>query len=274
MTVARASGNLVVSNPDHASNSHTFPESVGYTALMKQLHGLREPTAVSTAAKTSDGESLVLNTWLHGDTKMPSGINADDELLALLGFCYEVLAAIATDSVVTLEANMDRELAYKRALVEKFAEETELENQREAERSALENEDPISLNNISSKKKFKQIGSHLGQLTKLEALNRVEGHYRSNNDPLSEWDQGALQLATSVFKPSLSDYQGPQEVAEALAKMHAVIQQNMTSAAIFMARKDEHYRLVKAELADHMLEKRKREEGIVSCSVVVVVSVL
>ena len=183
-----------------------------------------------------------MQTWLHGDTKLSNGTNADDELLALLGFCYEVLAAIATDSVVTLEANMDREMAYKRALVEKFAEETELEGARDMERQALENEDPFLQS--KSKKKLKQIGSHLAPLTKLEALNRVEGHYRSNNDPLSEWDQGALHLATGSFKPSLSDYQGPQELAEALARMHGVIQQNMTSAAIFMARKDEHYRLV------------------------------
>lgn len=56
-------------------------------------------------------------------------------------------------------------------------------------------------------------------------------------------------------------YRGPQKLAEALAEMHQVAQQNMNSMATLMARKDEHYRSIKAELADQMVERRKREEG-------------
>jgi hypothetical protein len=35
----------------------------------------------------------------------------------------------------------------------------------------------------------------------------------------------------------------------------------MTSTAVCLSRKDEHYKIVKAELVENMLEKRKREEG-------------
>lgn len=37
-----------------------------------------------------------------------------------------------------------------------------------------------------------QIGSHLTPLTRLEALTRVEGVYRSNNGPVDTFDRGDI----------------------------------------------------------------------------------
>ena len=41
---------------------------------------------------------------------------------------------------------------------------------------------------------------------------------------------------------------------------------NLRSIAVLMARKDEHYRVLREELATEMVERRKREEEVINWS--------
>jgi hypothetical protein len=210
LTTARGQGYVTHEHDfgSASSSSKAFGDSPGYNSLIKQM------TAIRSSNSDAGG---VLGTWLGRDsTGMPTG---DDELLALLGFCYEVLVTIVSDSVITLEANRDRELEYKRDLVAQFAEETHLESAKEKEIDGLEAEDPMLKNNV-----IKKVGSHLAPLTRLEALNRVEGHYRSNNEPVSPWDRAVLDINTGSFKENIASFNGPQELAETLAAMQSIIQ--------------------------------------------------
>jgi hypothetical protein len=274
LTIARGQGYVV---NEHDGNPKAFIESDSYNALIQQMTDMRTQQ-MNPKAQTNARDSI-LSSWISRDSRgLPT---ADDELLALLGFCYEVLTSVVKDSVTTLEANRDREEDYKRELVAQFAEETHLENIRDKEKLGLESEDSFIAARLKDNSVAK-IGSHLAPLTKLEALNRVEGHYRSNNEPVDGWDRARLAINTGTFKENISDFDGPQELAETLATMQGIIQvrssedfvfeeicdeftvivqANMASTAVYMVRKDVHYRAAKTELVEGTLEKRKREEG-------------
>ncbi len=208
------------------------------------------------------------NHWMSDAARTPG----EDELLALLGFSYELLASVVGDSVVTLETNRAREEEAKRQLQDLIEEEIRLGEERHKERAALEEEDSFTHKLDSQGAK---VGSHLASLSLLDSLQKVEGLYRSNNEPISSTTvsglaseitagvtSGNVDVIIESFPISITDFSGPDALAEALSSMHEVIQRNMTSASILMDRKDEHYRVVKMELADQFVEKRKREEGL------------
>jgi hypothetical protein len=78
------------------------------------------------------------------------------------------------------------------------------------------------------------VGSHLTPLSRLEALNRVEGHYRSNNDPAGIRLGSCSDQVVCCFLHIDQRVRGAQELAEALASMHeveVVVQHNMASSA-------------------------------------------
>lgn len=204
-------------------------------------------------------------------------------LVALLGYSFELLHAMQADAVQILSANANRELAHWDEMSKEFSLEAEKDRSREHEVDALTLADPLRASS-----KFNEIGNHLAPLPRLEAITRIEGKYRSNNDSMrgSGGEEAAVRIArdksaidkifglpvgsvdaVEVNTPkSLLDFRSPVEFVEACGTLHAAIQRNIGSISIFMDRKDSHYKALKRELMTQMLEKRKREEEVLNWS--------
>lgn len=231
-------------------------------------------------------------------TDKPDGI-----LVAILGYCFEIVSFISVQLPLLLDANMESEERQKTELSHRFEEESKNEEERSREKDNMDREDPrnrrlwekqqMSKNdpglagkkpNLSEEEEGNQkIGSHLASLSRLEALTRVEGQYRSNNEPIHLQDRTVRPIPIHlsytdgsgdkeeveenvVIKPALFHYETVEEVAAALTAMHRAIKRNFASLQGIMVRKDHHYLSLKQELADQLVEKRKREEEVVNWS--------
>lgn len=212
----------------------------------------------------------------------------------LLGYCFEIISQLSSELTNTLHRNSDREERSKVNLADEFTAQERVEAQRLRERAAMNNADPRNVMNRTSAGSAESngsglevpiIGSHLAPMSQLDALRRVEGQYRSNNDPVTHvsaegasgvnggvdsTQQSLLKLSltqplgapvTVSTRPSLFNYTSVEEVAAALTAMHSGIRENLSSIQALLARKDAHYQNVKEALTLQLMEKRKREEG-------------
>ncbi len=180
-------------------------------------------------------------------------------LLPLLAYSFELIKALTSDLASVLTENVKREEQRKIDMISSFSEEAERESVRELELEAMNANDPLS--DAEAAGKF-QIGNHLAKLSKLEALTRIEGLYRGNN---GKGYEPALP-ASRLMNDDLSRYRSPEELAEALTSIHENASRNMHRVSVLMSRKDSHYKSVKDELSNEMVEKRRREEEVVNWS--------
>jgi hypothetical protein len=190
--------------------------------------------------------------------------NPNSELVALLGYCFEMLSFLSTEFQKVLESNSEREESNSNLLMMQFAIEAQKEKFRESVISSMTLEDPrYNKKNISDDSStIDKIGSHLAPVTRLEALTRVEGQFRSNNDSTSSVDRSnVLSPEIIQMKKSIQDYDSIDDLAISLSKIFDNAKKNMTKIQKLIERKDFHYSEVKKELVSQMVEKRKREEG-------------
>lgn len=210
--------------------------------------------------------------------------NPDAQLVMALGYCHELLRFLLTSLDGLLVANADREGHEKDALAEQFDEEARNDRFRMEERAAMLGNDPKYLHqdlnavcdsgsvHTANTLNAQKIGSHLAPLSKLEAMNRVEGQFRSNNAPLSRYDrrpthplEGHADLQT-ILRPALHEYSSLSEFCGSLTQLHSLVAREVSALQAVLCRKDEHYQHVKAELTEQMVERRRREEEVVNWS--------
>jgi len=217
------------------------------------------------------------------------GVPVDAQQAQLLAYCFEVISQLSSELHNTLQRNTDREELTKTNLSDEFSAQERREAHRLREKAAMDAEDPrnkASGANRRNKTETIKIGSHLAPMSQLDALRRVEGQYRSNNDPVTHiasntsasnntntnsntdaqllLHQMSQPLGTPVqvaTRTSLFNYTSIEEVATALTNMHQGIRENLASVKTLLARKDAHFQNVKEALTLQMVEKRKREEG-------------
>jgi len=161
--------------------------AAGVGGLMTGLGGLQGLAMMLEHLKEAEldvgGGGNWLSTVLDKNQQGQAG-NAK-LLLPLLGYCFEVMKALVIDSTALLQANSEREEKRRELLIKQFGEEVESEREREREIQAMAASDPILAGNNNVGGGGAVGSTHLATLSKLEALTRVEGLYRSNNDPLS-----------------------------------------------------------------------------------------
>lgn len=189
------------------------------------------------------------------------------EVLAVVRYQYDILYALAYDAAKLIDLNWEREEKSKDELTVRFDEEARREEGRERECHALADNDPyVSVEPDGTKKS--RVGNHLTYLTKLEALTRVEGLYRSNNDPESAVDTTAMTsvFPTAVVTADKLAVREPTEVADMCTALLNSCRQNFSTLNRLMARKDGHFVRVKDELTAQMVERRQREEEVVNWS--------
>jgi hypothetical protein len=234
----------------------------------------------------NDKITALMNMWRSIYDKSSNNKGSDEQLtirclVALLGYCYDVLLATHTECVALLNANSDRERARWESLSKDFAAEAELDRQREAEVNAMMKLDPMR-----ALPGFEEVGSHLAALPRVEALSRIQSRYKSNNEA-SEGSKNAgteksihsrreqsvidriFNIPVSSVDPvdvnvakGLMEFTSPIDFVEQLGALHAAVERNIGSLGILMSRKDFHYKDLKKELMAQMLEKRKREEEV------------
>jgi hypothetical protein len=184
-------------------------------------------------------------------------------LLPLLEYSFSLLRGLAEDFDKIIKDNAAREEEHRRSLISSFASEADQEAARELEAAHFSAHDPLA----TMENGPLYVGGHLATLSGLEALTRVEGLYRSPGgitaESLSSHDADWRNLG--VYESVLS-YDDPKEVAEALARVHALTLHNMKGAAALMLAKDSAFAEVKSELVEQMVERRQREEEVVNWS--------
>jgi hypothetical protein len=187
----------------------------------------------------------------------------DARLVALLGYSFEIVSYLSNTMSDLMRQNLERDEQQHSSLLETFRAAGQSEAEREREIAAMERNDPQVVAGGDRDDDAVAIGSHLAPLSRLEAMTRVEGKFRSNNAPTSPFDR--LVDASAAVKvsprPAIYNYKDADEIAVALASMHSSIRQNASSLSALLVRKDSHYQAVKGELTEQMVEKRKREEG-------------
>ena len=173
--------------------------------------------------------------------------------------------------------NQQREESYRGALERRFEMEELSETSREMEIARMDAEDPrnkfhLTNNNrdlgneqplgSGEQKQPRKIGSHLAPMSRLDALRRVEGQFRSNNDSAGRADRSVRAPPVTIAAlPALYCYDSIEDVAGALTALHAGVRQNLAVVRASLLRKDMHYTRVKEELMSQLVEKRRREEG-------------
>jgi hypothetical protein len=224
------------------------------------------------AASSNVNGSSTLGRWLgkpvgwKGNAQELS--RPDARLVALLGYSFEIVSYLSNTMSDLMRQNLERDEQQHSSLLETFKAAGESETERLKEMAAMESNDPqVAAGaeegecNVDGDRT--DIGSHLAPLSRLEAMTRVEGKFRSNNAPTSPFDR--LVDASAAVKvsprPAIYNYKDADEIAVALASMHSSIRQNASSLSALLVRKDSHYQAVKGELTEQMVEKRKREEG-------------
>lgn len=187
--------------------------------------------------------------------KLPSG-----PVVSVLAYSFELVQYLSNQVQQLLEENQLREEREKQHLAITFENESKAEEVRDLEARSMMSSDPRK-----RKSGEEQIGSHLAPLSHVEALRRVEGQYRSNNGPVSQWDRintHIEQLPSEIQqRPAIFQFDSLQHLTEAITTMHSQITHNMHAVNALLVRKDMHYKQVKQELTSQIVERRKREEG-------------
>jgi hypothetical protein len=240
-----------------------------------------------------EGE-VIESSWLRKPAAWSPSNEAKDlpngQLVSLLAYSYELIKYLMNELVFLIKKNQKNEDIYKENLSKQFENEINNEKEREWELSSMAKNDPryVSLvkaklatarsKGIAEEEVIKEITEeqnklafHLAPLTHLEALTRVEGQFRSNNVPISQFDRDNIfALPISEDSPflmqSLYNYDSIQEVAIALINLRNSLTKSLQSVHITMDRKDFHYKSIKNELTNQLVEKRKREEEVINWS--------
>jgi hypothetical protein len=234
----------------------------GIDMLIQRLADMRQTDDDRTDNSQSSGKwksKASRNFWVESLRNLGSDPNthvtsAQEEILALLAYCYDILRALSCDTSSILDSCTSRENSEKNDIQVNISEEAVLQQRRDMERERFENEDPFLSRNIKSQNV--KIGNHLAPLHKLDAMKRVENSYSTSL--LERWESHPNSQA---FLPSFMDYKGPQELAEALSSLQISIQHNVNAMSLVLIEKDGLFRKLKDELASHLVEQRKREEG-------------
>ena len=220
-------------------------------------------------------------SWLD---KMLRKNAANNDLMPLVAYSFEMLKAVNDDMYSILLENHNREERRRIAMIDEFRDKAEKECVVEMEQQVLMSHDPWVMEQARNKASWKdttsnddeegefKIGDHLAKLSHLEALTRVEGLHRNNNDPLSSEDRHVTEPQSvgdvDLIKDNILKYSSPHELAYALSTLHANILHNASSLNKLMSRKDDHYKRVKDRLAIQMVEGRKREEEVLNWSMI------
>lgn len=223
------------------------------------------------AAASGEG-SASLGSWIN----KPEGWKGrpeewsrpDGKLVTLLAYSFEVVSYMSTALRDLLRQNSEADERAQEDLVVRLAEASGDEADRLKEAAAMERNDP-QVRGVEGAAGRATVGSHLVPLSRLEALTRVEGRFKSNNGAVSSLDRAFDVSAVEPSVPprkSIHQYKDADEIAVALAAMHSSIRQNASSLNAVLARKDMHYRGVKSELAEQLVERRRREEEVVNWS--------
>jgi hypothetical protein len=196
------------------------------------------------------------------------------QLVTVLAYCFELIKYLVNELQSILEKNVERDKQTKDELEIQFEIESENEKNRSWELTNMHFNDPRTIQSIKEGKQPlpQKIGSHLAPLTKLEALTRVEGQYRSNNLPFSQFDRENIlpvpfsSYSSSSFIESFYSFDSIQDIAISLINIKSYIAKTISSVNITFERKDSHYKHVKNELTNQLVEKRKREEEVINWS--------
>jgi hypothetical protein len=195
------------------------------------------------------------------------------QLVTVLAYCFELIKYLSNELQSILEKNVERDKKTKDELEIQFEIESENEKNRSWELSNMHLNDPRTIQAVKEGKPPlpQKIGSHLAPLTKLEALTRVEGQYRSNNLPFSQFDRENIlpipfSSYSSSFVESFYSFDSIQDIAISLINIKSYIAKTISSVNITLERKDSHYKHVKNELTSQLVEKRKREEEVINWS--------
>jgi hypothetical protein len=229
---------------------------------------------------------------------------ANGQLVSVISYCFELIKYLSLELNKVLKANLDREEKAKESLIQEFEEESENDKDREWERQHMAMYDPRNEHHHrengeqdqpqDESKEMLSFGNHLAPLSKIDAMRRVEGQYRSNNAPVGTWDRQSIHPDPSLtinkdwktekdlqnnstmtalndyheipLLPSVYNYQSLEELVAALTTTHKHLQQSMASVSTVLVRKDLHYKTIKQELTTQLVEKRQREEEVVNWS--------
>lgn len=250
------------------------------TDLTAELDTVLQNLASCTSEGTADiwfnrTESWDLDSFLASHGEEMKGLQGfpDAQLVVALGYAHELIRHLLTCLDQILAANHERETQEKEALATRFDEEAQLEKFRLEERMAMYGNDPKYTSGAREEgEEGGEIGSHLAPLSKLEAMTRVEGQFRSNNAPLSRYDRrpihplGGHTDLRALLEPRLHDYASLSEFCSSLTQLHAVVERETQALQAILSRKDGHYEAVKQEMAEQMVERRRREEEVVNWS--------
>lgn len=200
-----------------------------------------------------------LNNWLNSDSNS-AGIKAHEVLPIIVTYCFDALKNYHKYTVSIINNNEQREVQHQMALAEKFSVEEQNELLRTSEKNQMEKHDPMR-----NHPKFKEIGSHLAPLSKLEALAYVHDTFRSNNSDVTGRSVVPLKaklVDSHLIKNSVVDYLHPLELVKALGSLQQAITTNFQTISSALDKKDSHFENIQHELVDQMVEKRKREEEV------------
>jgi len=134
------------------------------------------------------------------------------------------------------------------------------EKVRRDERMGMESSDPAAARGEQGD----EARTRLAPVSRADVLKKIGTTHASNIAPVSSNDNGFEIFALSGGAQHLTDFRTPEDLAGAISEAHAGIYKNLRSVAILMARKDEHFRALREELAVEMVERRKREEEVYS----------
>jgi len=176
-------------------------------------------------------------------------------MVAILAYCYEVFQIMTNATKDTLEINNRRELDFTKQLSVKLREELHYEElcNKEKERMAM--------NDPSSNKQ-----SHLAPLSTVEAMSRVETTYGNNNAQIGKLSNISVKPVASTSTKPFMEYNNLVELAKSISSMYNCVQKNMESISVILARKDEHFKLLKEDLTEQLVERRRREEEVINWS--------
>jgi hypothetical protein len=247
-------------------NSSSSFDSHGYESLMKSLS---EESNNNCDNKSKHWLSEARES-LKKKNKKGVNNNGSSDIISLVSYCYFVLKSLSESSCKVLDTNIESEQQQKIELANKFNILGEKESMRVIENNAMESEDfGLKKSSSSDSPNSNNMGSHLAPMTHLEALTRVEGTYRSNNDSLSGFglrNNGSIETMTADVASSLTNYESVSDLAQAITTLYGSIHSNFLSFSTLMQRKDEHYLKLKLDLTAQLVERRKREEEVVNWS--------
>ena len=221
------------SSPTGIYNSPSF-SGTGYNNFLNFL------------AASGDSGTRESKGWLGTENK---------EMLAILAYSYEVFQIMTNATKDTLEINSQREVELNKKLSVKLQEELYYEELRNKEKERMAMNDPSTNNK-----------SHLAPLSTVEAMSRVESTYASNNAQVGKLSNISVRPATSSITKPFTEYENLVELAKSISAMYNTVQKNMEAISVILARKDEHFKVLKEDLTEQLVERRRREEEVINWS--------